>query len=132
MSGFVGKLSGFGFHYVSANPPVIATETPVIFLDRAGRWWITPKGFHCDGQSTPSFLWPFFGHPLEAQAVRAAVSHDHAYRKQDRTRRLADAMYREALLVDGATKREAWAKWVGLRIFGWWAWRGDGRRDGRK
>lgn len=58
------------------------------------------------------------------KSMRAATLHDWLYRNQPKgiTRAMADRIYREALILEGSSKRSAWVQWSGVRVGGWAAW----------
>lgn len=84
-----------------------------------------PAGFTTDFASIPKFLWFL---PYWAKFSKASVLHDYCYRKQDRTRKEADDIFYEAMLVSWRNHRLgkllAWLEYTGVRWFGWMAWRG--------
>lgn len=89
-----------------------------------------PKGFTFDGESIPAFVaWiaPPFG-----QSKRGACIHDFLYRHSGYydlkgdfktvTRKQADEVYREFVLLKGLPRWRATMRWTVLRLAGWWAW----------
>ena len=92
---------------------------------RSNRVIKVPAGFDTDFASIPKFLWFL---PYWAKFSKASVLHDYLYRTQDRSRKEADLIFLEAMLV-------AWRKhklgnilaqieYQAVRIFGWAAWKG--------
>ena len=76
-----------------------------------------PTGFDTDFASVPRLPFMFWllgdrGHP-------AAVVHDYLYRKAIVTRSVADAVFYEALRVDGEGMISAFLMWTGVRMGGW-------------
>lgn len=88
-----------------------------------------PRGFVCDGGSIPRWFWPVIGHPLSSSVIRAACVHDWLYHihafddtAYDCSRREADAVFREALAVDGVGFLRRHLMWAAVRVFGLGAW----------
>lgn len=85
-----------------------------------------PKGFIFDGASVPwAMQWVIAR--LDGQVAEGALLHDWLYRYQTVSRVLADAMLLELLKVRGVVWRKRVAVWVALRLFGWIAWRENGK-----
>ena len=80
-----------------------------------------PAGFVTDFTSVPWFLWQFL--PSWGKYGKAAVVHDYCYQTHCRTRREADNIFYEAMLVGGTKQWKARIMWAGVRIFGWLAWK---------
>lgn len=78
-----------------------------------------PAGFVCDLSSLPRIVRPL---STPADFPRSGVLHDWAYTTQ-MPRRMADALYREALTCERASRVKRWARWAALRAFGWAAYR---------
>ncbi len=100
-------------------------DAPLLYVDAAGRLWVVPKGFRTDlasvPRAVPGVLRLFFRGPL--QTAWAAILHDWLYRMKEVARRIADAMFYEALRATGESTVGAWMMWLGVRSGGWWAWR---------
>lgn len=80
-----------------------------------------PAGFETDFASVPWFLWSL--EPPLGDAGKAAVIHDRLYVTQERPRREADRIFREAMAV---LQVPAWKRallWAGVRVFGARSWR---------
>ena len=97
---------------------------------------VVPKGFTTDKASVPRL--PFVYWTVGARGDGPAVVHDWLYQGKYHggvkvTRRTADAVFYEALGAQmpwGWPAEPGWAQtvmWLGVRSFGWWAWRGDRR-----
>lgn len=95
--------------------------TPLVYL--SSRWGgriIVPDGFITDFASVPRGLWNLL--PRVGRSNRAAVVHDYLYQQGGISRRVADAVFREALEVsDVGWRRHLF--WVGVRLGGWRPWR---------
>ncbi len=83
----------------------------------------TPAAFCTDGNSTPRFLWSLLYHPLDAMVIRASAMHDYMYRKgfalgPNITRKIADRLYYEALISEGANRTKARIMYWGVRLLG--------------
>jgi hypothetical protein len=86
---------------------------------------VTPAGFVFDGVSAPWALQWWINDTGEF--LPAAIPHDYAYRTHCVTRREADDnFWAHALVHCGVRETKAYAAWLGLRAFGWWAWRKGG------
>lgn len=84
-----------------------------------------PAGIWTDGASIPRVLWSVCGHPLQAPRVYAALVHDWLYGgfgPSVMTRREADAIYRDLLVLFGWGRVRAWIEWTAIRLFGWSHW----------
>jgi hypothetical protein len=77
-------------------------------------------GFQTDLASVPR-LWMIYA-LFGGKANEISVCHDAAYTFQSCTRRQADAMLYEGMLVTQDPKWVAICMWLGVRIGGWWAW----------
>ena len=80
-----------------------------------------PKGFVTDFASVPQFLWSWL--PFWGKFGKAAVIHDFIYQTHCKTRREADDIFLEAMLVGGTKRWKAKLMYYGVRAFGWMAWR---------
>lgn len=94
------------------------------------RWWkeyddhskgsiVVEKDFETDMWSIPRIFWVF----LDPTKWLAFVLHDYLYTKITTTRKEADEILFEALLVEGCSKIEAYIIYMWVRIGGWIAWR---------
>lgn len=81
---------------------------------------IVAAGFECDLNSIPRFLW-FVSTP--ADYPEAGVVHDWGYRGNLR-RDVADAVYRETLAALGMGKVRRQSRYLALRVFGRFAYKG--------
>ncbi len=90
----------------------------------SGREIRVPRGFTSDGASIPRFLWAVL--PVWGRWSRAALLHDWLYdclrdgppHPEAPTRRDADAVFHEAMLVCGTARPVALAMWLAVRLFG--------------
>jgi hypothetical protein len=81
-----------------------------------------PAGFITDGASIPRPLWWLL--PTWGRYSRAAVIHDYLCtlvrrgkaHPQAPTRKAADAVFYDALVVCGVSRLVRWAMWIGVRI----------------
>jgi len=78
-------------------------------------------GFRTDLASVPWFLGFLF--PNNGSHQRAAVHHDAAYEKQHCSRFSADAAFRAIMASDGVPKWRRRLMYMGVRVFGRWAWK---------
>ena len=74
-----------------------------------------PRGFITDGASIPRLL-RFIASPYSGDHVKAAVLHDYLCRTNIINRRLADAIFYDAMIASGVKKHLAIIMHVGVRI----------------
>lgn len=95
---------------------------PLVYeSDVAGITVTAPEGFVTDLASVPRYV-PFAYAQLAGLGRSAAVIHDILYTYHVTTRKMADDVLYEALLVLGVPKAKAWAMWAGVRIGGGSHW----------
>jgi hypothetical protein len=85
-----------------------------------------PVGFMTDFASIPRPLWAIL--PRWGKYGNAAVIHDYCYWQQDRSRREADEIFREAMGVLGVSACTRSLMYWSVRLFGYFAWRGNTRK----
>lgn len=85
-----------------------------------------PAGFVTDLASTPRFLWWWL--PPWSTYGPAAIIHDAAYRRQERTRAEADALFLAGMAVLKVPAARRWVIYLSLRLFGGIAWRENSRK----
>ncbi len=78
-------------------------------------------GFITDFASIPWIFWSWL--PSWGKYGKAAVLHDHCYQTQCKTRKEADDIFLEAMIVSGTKKWKAKLMHKGVRWFGWLAYR---------
>lgn len=82
-----------------------------------------PQGFVTDFASLPAFLrwwtdpWGRHGH--------AAMVHDELYWTQRTSRKVADAAFLSGMRSLRVRPTQRYVLWLGVRLFGWWAWMGN-------
>lgn len=88
-----------------------------------GTVYTVPVGFQTDLASVPRvpFVFDLFG----ATSNEAAALHDCLYVVKGTTRAQADHLLREASAATGVPAWRRWPMWLGVRLFGWKAWRDD-------
>jgi len=79
-----------------------------------------PVGFITDFASSPPPIWWLI--PPWGKYGKAAVIHDYLYQLGIRTRKEADDIFRESMLVLGVAPWRVSLMYWGVRIFGWLAW----------
>ncbi len=79
-----------------------------------------PAGFVTDFASTPSPIWWLI--PPWGKYGKAAVVHDYLYLVKTRTRKEADGIFREAMVVLGVPEWQVFVMYWAVRAFGWPAW----------
>lgn len=123
----------FKFSYYQRNPDIVESCVDIYYTDKeTNLTWFSPSGpeGRCDGQSVPWLLWPAVGHPLQGTAIRAAFLHDYAYKMGNRPKKQADLMFYHALLEE--KDDDPLAKYLGVKLLGFWAWWGRRRQDGKR
>ena len=88
----------------------------------SGKKIVVPKGFLTDGASVPRAFWMLL--PPWGDYSRASVIHDYlCWRLIDDTahplaptRKIADDIFHEAMLVSGTGKCAAWLIWAAVRV----------------
>ncbi len=93
------------------------TEALEYYSAILGRTLIVPVGFRTDIASVPWFVWSFV--PPTGRYSRPAVVHDYLYRAGNVSRAQADAVFCEAMLVEGVVWWRRWVVWAAVRLFGW-------------
>jgi len=83
---------------------------------------LVPDEFICDLASYGRISRAIFD--KIGQSMRPAVLHDYLYKHRpgDISRGCADRVYREALVLEGASLASAYTQWLGVRAGGWIAW----------
>jgi hypothetical protein len=101
---------------------------PLVYeSDRLKRMVTVPGGFLTDFASVPRVP---IAHLLTANCGHeAAVIHDWFYTTHEVSRRDADAVFEEALLVGGEPRWRAWLMWAGVRIGGGGPYEAAGQRQ---
>jgi hypothetical protein len=92
----------------------------VVTIDNAS---ITiPKGFTTDGASIPRLFWFTTGTPFSPHYMRGAIIHDYLYQTGLFSRKDADLIMYNFLLVDNTSRYNATKIYYALRIGGWYVW----------
>lgn len=84
---------------------------------------VVPAGFVTDFASVPRL--PFVYFLTAGVAVRAAVIHDYLYRSGNASRKEADKVFAEAMKITGQAAWRRGLMYVGLRLFGWTAYKSN-------
>ena len=90
-----------------------------------------PSGWSFDFASVPRpCKWLF---PDDAIFSYGATIHDYLYKTGPVGKRMADAVFFDALVeIDRVNRLDAWVMWLGVTIGGWPAWLGHRRRDRKR
>jgi len=107
--------------------------SPLRYVSSSDRLFVVPAGFATDFASIPRLLWTLVGSPAAGRYRRAAVLHDYLYAQADTvgvSRKEADRVFLEAMMVSGVHPARAKTLYYGVRIGGWVAW--DNYREGRR
>ena len=97
----------------------------IYFSENIGGRITVPKGFSTDFASVPRV--PVFYVLYANRGRKAAVVHDYLYRLGKATRAICDAVFREAMIADGESLPVALAMWAGVRIGGFFAYKGTNK-----
>lgn len=91
---------------------------PLTYQANDGRLWFVPMGFCTDFASIPRLLQTAVGSPAGGKYRRAAVLHDYLYRSCQLSREEADALFYEAMISSGVSRRKARQLYLGVRFGG--------------
>lgn len=98
----------------------------LIYVSRlANRSFEVPAGFITDLASVPRL--PFVYLLTGGMGHAAAVLHDWLYTTHEVPRDVADAIFREALVLCGVSKWQAYLMWLGVRVGGASSWNAPGQ-----
>jgi hypothetical protein len=95
-------------------------DADLVFFSEAIGYVVVPEGFVTDFASVPRI--PFAYMLTGGKASSASVIHDYLYSTQGVSRATADAVFYEAIRVEGHSRFTASLMWLGVRVGGWWAW----------
>ena len=115
-------------------PPMVMLQGNERQLVDELRWhdgeqlFVVPRGFVCDLASVPRLLW-WWAAP-DGPYRAAVVVHDLLYRTQPCTRKQADKTMLQIMRHVSVRRTQARLIWIGVRLFGWWAWRQNGKTAG--
>jgi hypothetical protein len=87
---------------------------------------VAPASFETDYGSIPKILW-WFDNPFEPDIRRAATLHDWHYELRGEhgvSREIADTIFLNGMIADGAKPWKAKARYRAVRMFGGWHSRG--------
>ncbi len=93
-------------------------SSPLVYRSEvANRIIVAPFGFSTDFDSVPRLplAYLLFG----GTVTEPAVIHDYLYATGDLSRRLADAVFLEAMEAFGIHAWRRWPMWLAVRLFGW-------------
>jgi len=79
-----------------------------------------PAGFVTDFASSPPAVWSLI--PPWGKYGKAAVVHDYLYQTKARSRKEADDIFREAMVVLQVDSVRVFLMYWAVRLFGWLAW----------
>ncbi len=99
---------------------------PLVYRSNvADELFIVPRGFATDFASVPRLIIVFAA--VGDTAHEAAAVHDFLYSTHPVSRKIADAVLREAAIVSCVPAWRAWLLWAGVRAFGWSHWKSTER-----
>lgn len=105
---------------VKAHPDGVLWQLQEPLTYESGIGAVTvPRGAFTDFASVPRLFWVLF--PPTGRYVRAAVLHDHCYTVTgpEIARRTADALFIEAMALEGVPAWKRWVMYAAVRAFGW-------------
>ena len=132
-----GGVQSPGFHgvldTVQLDDGRMELQAPLIYWSLDRRSFIIPVGFRTDFDSTPLWIPGFVRVLFRAQLrnAKASTLHDFLYLTQQTDRADADALFAEALELEGESAFGSTVMWVGVRAGGWLAWRRHSRGQTR-
>jgi hypothetical protein len=92
--------------------------------EKVGFFYVhVPESFPTDYASVPRVLWSLL--PPTGRYTFAAIIHDYLYVTIECERRVADAVFYDAMRTLEVPLHTAFVMWVGVRVGGWVPW---GRR----
>jgi hypothetical protein len=95
------------------------------FQQADGQVWVTPSDTILDGRSVPTLFVQLFGHPLESDFPRTAITYEYAVKKKDRTFQAVQRMFYDAAITERVAPGEAKIMYTVLSASGSrWAMRG--------
>lgn len=119
-----GGINPFPFGNVCGrffeNGRKITLTAQFAYFSKAKQLFVVPEGFTSDFNSVPRGAWNFFP-PWEYP--EAAVTHDWLYRHPGELKRSdIDAIHREIMEVEGASRVLRWLAWGAIRVGGRKSW----------
>lgn len=114
---------------IPASEPVPGTRLRKLiepYFWAVGR--VMPKGYTSNGANVPIFARGLTYPPNDSRIARAFWVHDRAYQTHEIPRKLADQLFRDIAILDGANKFKARLMYAALRAFGRLAWNKGGPR----
>lgn len=106
-----------GFPHVEQLPSgEWLTQETLRYETREGDEIIVPAGFATDFASVPDRLRSFVA-PWD-ETARPALLHDWLYYSHERSRKVADRLFREGLEEEGVGWWSRWAMWAAVRVGG--------------
>lgn len=121
--GFQGPLRGEfvdGDRFFKLTAPLIYQSSKG-WLTRDGgavQLFVVKEGEVCDLESFPKWAMPF------TTSAKCGVFHDDLYKSGLLYRDEADGVYFESLGFQGVADWRRYARWMGVRVGGWYAWHG--------
>jgi Protein of unknown function (DUF1353) len=88
------------------------------YVDPAGLTWLAPKGLKTDGASIPQVAWTIIGGPFEGTYRYAAVIHDAACDRKDRSWEATHEMFYQAMLTSHVAEEKAKIMYAAVYHFG--------------
>jgi hypothetical protein len=118
---YAGFLSPLQVEHDEATEEWVLLASLVYRSEVARDYTHVPAGFRTDFSSVPRLPLAYLVAGDTAHAP--SVVHDYLYRNKIGTRKMADAVFYEAMIAVGEPKWRAWLMWSAVRAAGWATWR---------
>lgn len=90
-----------------------------VWYEGSSEKMVVPKWFMFEGASIPRIFRTLVGHPMTIKVLRAALIHDWLYITKKSSRKYADDVFYESMIISWVSKRKALLFYYMVRIF-WW------------
>lgn len=115
----IGQFTGRGIDYQIHE--IVGYEPSLVVDGNRVGTIIVPAGTVTDFASVPRFFWRIIS-PVDNDVRMAAIIHDHLYTDQAWTKKVADLIFKEALIANGAPVWKATAMYQAVKWCGGKAW----------
>lgn len=101
------------------NKYILQKDYMVIYGDLI---FVVPEGYIYNGTSVPRFAWSSIYSPYSPLCIAASLPHDHLYSTHEVSKKLADQIFYDRLILNGANKFKAKLMHQAVKVFGGFAW----------
>lgn len=105
-------------HSEDPNGRCMTLQQSYSYVDRYGAKWEAWAQMRTDGATIPQAVWSIVGGPFEGLYRNAAVVHDAACKRQNRTWEDSARMFHEAMRANGVGVIRAYVMYVAVYMFG--------------